>query len=117
MINYRSGDHVHRTKPGSPSSLHLGGHNPEIFQHGVVASHSHLTAKVNWEDGSKSTHLQSSGTEYKKEHDFKPIRHSRSSLNIPNSPRVSNEDHKKMLHDEHMKQMKSHEDLKKLGLR
>jgi hypothetical protein len=117
MINYRAGDHVYRTKPGSPSGLHLGGHNPEHFEHGVVASHTHHSAKVKWEHGTQTTHLQSDGTERGKPHDFNEIKHSKSSLNVPNAPRVNNEDHKLMLHGEHIKQMKNHEDLKKLGLR
>ena len=119
MITYRSGDHVYRKKATKlPSGLHLGGHNPENYEHGTVTSHTHHTAKVQWEGGHKTTHLQSNGmTVGDHVNHGTELRHSKSSLVSPGAHRVSNEDHKKMLQDEHIKQMKQHEDRVKLGLR
>lgn len=117
--NYRTGDHVYMRKPGTPSGLHLGGHNPENYDHGVVHSHTHLVAKVKWENGKESTHRQGDGDlraggnssyEYS-------IKHSKSDLNSPGAIKVTNDQHKAMLSREHERQMSDHEEKKKAGLR
>jgi len=100
---YKTGDHVHQHFQGNTGLTNRGSHNPADYKHGEVVHHSSSMVKVKWEDGSHTTHKQSDGMERGKQGYDSHNAISHNKTHIPNTPRMTNDEHKKHLARVHAK--------------